>query len=197
MRCTPVGTPFRDGAEPDGSLPRTGYGTEFTLLSTFRFESVARTLQLSGSLRQRCGDISGRHRSAAEPGPKGLFSRTAVLEPRRPPFAEQESRAIAPITCSTVISINASERTTRSSRNGHLASRPSNIEPSQFSSRATIIAHRYSRTWRGKKVPSLPIRLQATVVLSTTNHQECSLMALQPPRMANSRVTQARMAVKE
>ena len=68
---------------------------------------------------------------------------------------------------------------------------------SQFSSRATITAHRYSRTWRGKKVPSLPMRLQATVVLPTTNHQECNLMALQPPRMANSRVTQARMAVKE
>ena len=46
-------------------------------------------------------------------------------------------------------------------------------------------------------VPSLPIRLQATVVLPTTNHQECSLMALQPPRMASSRVTRARMAVKE
>ena len=43
---------------------------------------------------------------------------------------------------------------------------------------------RYSRTRRGKKVPSLPIRrLQGTVVLPTINHQECSLMALQPPLM--------------
>ena len=61
----------------------------------------------------------------------------------------------------------------------------------------SVIAHRYSCTRREKKVPSLPIRLRATVVLPSTNHQECSLMALQPPRMTSSRVTRARMAVKE
>ena len=92
------------------------------------------------------------------------------------------------------------ERGMTSLRNGHLAPRPSNIEPTQLPTvrePPSVITHRYSRTRRGKKVPSLPIRLRATVVLPTTNHQECSLMALQPPCMTNSRVTRARMAVKE
>ena len=76
------------------------------------------------------------------------------MEPRRSHFAAQESRTIAPIDCSTADSINAGESKPRSSRNGRLASHPSNIEPSQFSSRATV--HRYSPPRRGKKVRSLP-----------------------------------------
>ena len=118
-----------------------------------------------GSFHQRCEANSGRRCSAADPGPKGLFSRTAVLfgasQSRRSLFAEQESRAIAPITCSTVGSINASERGTRSSRNGHLASCPSNIEPSSC--------------------PSNSVRAPPS--------SRSDIRAQGPPRTANSRVT--------
>ena len=56
------------GAGPDGLLPRTGAGTEFTFLCLIEIERVARALQLSGPLRQRCEANSWRRRSTAEPG---------------------------------------------------------------------------------------------------------------------------------
>ena len=55
-----------------------------------------------------------------------------------------------------------------------------------LSHRNSVRTLRYSCTRRGKKAPSLPIRLQGTVVLPTINHQECSLMALQPWRCSRN-----------
>ena len=93
-------------------------------------------------------------------------------------------------------SINASERGARSSRNGHLASCPSNTEPSHRNSvRAPPSSRFHIRVKEGEE-GSLPIRLQATVVLPTINHRKYG-MALTPPCMANSLVSQACMAVKD
>ena len=67
----------------------------------------------------------------------------------------------------------------RSSRNGHTASRPSNIEPSQFSSRITH--HHCASIFEHKEVLSPPIRPQATVVLlPPINHRECRMVLMMP-----------------
>ena len=141
------------GAGPDGLLPRTGAGTEFTFLCLIEIERVARALQLSGPLRQRCEANSWRRRSTAEPGSvegaafanRGFFRSIADHSSHHRNRTKSHQSTAQRLTALTPASVSEPH----SSRNGgHTVSRPSNIEPSQFSSRATVIAHRYSRTRR-------------------------------------------------
>ena len=121
-----------------------------------------------------------RHPPAFEASCNDLSSwrRTRVLQPRRPPACSANSGLVVPLLSrgcfrgprlwsleghssqhrnrakshqsnSTADSTNTSEP--RSSRNGHTASRPSNIEPSQFSSRGA--PHQSSGVHAGLRPP--------------------------------------------